>query len=69
MPNLCFQNDIHDGLGIVSAGFFQILPVTPQWFVLQIQNLKKFEIIVAHILKASSTTITKSRKTVECLIS
>lgn len=51
MPNLCFQNDIHDGLGIVSAGFFQILPVTPQWFILQIQNLKKFDIIAAHILK------------------
>lgn len=29
MPNLCFQNDIHDGLGIISAGFFQILPVIP----------------------------------------
>lgn len=48
MPNLCLQNDIHDGLGIISAGFFQILPVIPQRFVLQIQNLKKFNITVAH---------------------
>lgn len=39
--NLCFQNDIHDSLRIISAGFFQILPVIPQWFTLHIQNLKK----------------------------
>lgn len=41
MSNLCFQNDIHDSLGVISAGFFQILPVIPQWFILHIQNLKK----------------------------
>jgi len=41
MSNLCFQNDIHDSLGVIGAGVSQILPVIPQWFILHIQNLKK----------------------------